>query len=613
MTDTSSVPPQREPTPFKLHRSFRNRILYYLLFLSFPPLMIWGIFAFWGASDLITGFLENEIQYKTTEVAAKIELAKTINRTFVSYVALELKNHRRQEWQDLVVNVTRAEPALYNVHALTADGDNIVRSDGLKHLNYRDRLYFRNASEDSVAHEMVMARAYPGHVAICSGRKIKGSTDVTGVCRFVDDMVENIREVVVGRTGYVFIVDNENQILVHPRLSFHDQNIPDVERQAIEQATAGTKNSRLSFAVADQQYIGSVHWMSDGWKLIAVHPRNELFVWAAQIIAGPTAVGILVILLVAVLVYFAVDRATQPLRRLTLAARRLSPNNMQVHVPVESQDEMGLLAQAFNDMAERLRFAFARLQEKETELQRNKNELEHQVMEQSQKLLYSTKMTSLGEMAGGIAHEVNNPLAIISLRTQKLKEKIENGDVEPTFILETIEKIEKTCMRINQIIRGLRAFSRDGSQDPMVLENLSSIVWESVGLCSEALRSCGIELEVICDESIEIRCQPVQIGQVLLNLLTNAKDAVRDLPERWIRIEARKISGSIEVIVTDSGTGLTDAVKEKVMQPFFTTKKVGEGTGLGLSISKGIVQQHHGDLFLSRESVHTQFIVRLPE
>lgn len=607
MTPTAPLSPSRE-----IPRRLRNRLFLLLVFVTGTPLVIWAAFTFWGAGGVVTGFLEAETRDKTEDLAQNVENAKNLNATFARYIALQLRSTPRRDWQSIVLNMSRAEPDLYNVHVIAADGRNIVRSDEVASDRYRydDRKYFQGAMTGTVTHEMVLSRAYH-RPALCSGQKVDPENVVVAVCRFTDGLLDGIRKTQLGRRGYIVLLDEDNRVLAHPHLAFQSRELSPVEQAAAARAESG----EIHYVVDEAPTAYSVYHrpLSGRWKLITIQDRSELTGWALQVLAWPMAAGVLTLILMTTLAYLVVDRGTRPLLKLTQATRHLGPHNLDLKVTVDTDDELGLLAEAFNEMTERLRVAFATLKFQESELQKSKTGLENLVLEQSQKLLYSTKMSSLGEMAGGIAHEVNNPLAIISMRAQKLRESVENGKLDRASILETLDKIEKTCVRINQIIRGLRAFSRDGSHDPFVRENLSSVVWEAASLCQEAMRNRGIDLQVQCDAEIEIECQPVQLGQVILNLLTNARDAVLDQPERWIRVEARQLDADgVQVTVTDSGRGIAKANIEKIMQPFFTTKEVGQGTGLGLSISKGIVQSHGGELTLNTESPRTQFVVRLP-
>jgi len=222
-------------------------------------------------------------------------------------------------------------------------------------------------------------------------------------------------------------------------------------------------------------------------------------------------------------------------------------------------------------------------------------------------------MSSLGEMAGGIAHEINNPLAIIGLSANQISEALAKTPADLSFAKESAEKIVQTVRRIGKIVKGLRSFSRSGEKDPFSPSHLKQIIDDTLELCRERFNSGGIQLTVDCPSDLMIPCRAVQISQVFLNLLNNSFDAIADLPSPWIRIQVTESNGYVDIRITDSGAGIPPKIAEKLMAPFFTTKEVGSGTGLGLSISKGIVEDHRGTLEYVSESKHTEFLIRLPK
>ncbi|MDZ4083965.1 MAG: ATP-binding protein, partial [Bdellovibrionales bacterium] len=228
------------------------------------------------------------------------------------------------------------------------------------------------------------------------------------------------------------------------------------------------------------------------------------------------------------------------------------------------------------------------------------------------KLLQSARMATLGEMAGGIAHEVNNPLAIIHGRASQILRVMDRGPLDLSKLRSDITKIEATANRIAKIIRGLRSFSRDSSGDPMILAKVNGMITEVLDLARERFKNHEIDLSVFSGEDHLIACRPQQIGQVLLNLINNAHDAVMTQEERWVRIDVTRAGGLIRIAVTDSGKGIPGEVAAKIMNPFFTTKEVGKGTGLGLSISKGIAEDHGGTLTYDPTSKNTCFVFEIP-
>lgn len=239
-------------------------------------------------------------------------------------------------------------------------------------------------------------------------------------------------------------------------------------------------------------------------------------------------------------------------------------------------------------------------------------ESQEQLKAQQAQLIQSSKMSALGEMAAGIAHEINNPLAIIQSEADTILEALEDKDLAVDELAGSSEKIISTVNRISKIIKGLRTFSRDGRQDPFSKENLNSILTDATQLTAAKVKNFGINLQVVLADDLQLECRPTQIAQVLVNLIQNSADAIEGKAEKWIRIEARVLKQNIEIQITDSGDGIPGDVVERLFQPFFTTKAIGKGTGLGLSISKGIIESHHGKMFVDQACKNTRFVIQLP-
>lgn len=241
-------------------------------------------------------------------------------------------------------------------------------------------------------------------------------------------------------------------------------------------------------------------------------------------------------------------------------------------------------------------------------------EKERRIRDQQLQMIASNRLVSLGEMAGAIAHEINNPLAIIQTHAMRVKEGLQNGHLSQESLIQSLDKVEQTVMRISRIISGLRTVSRDGSSDPMVKCQVSALVQDALNLCHEKLRAHGVTIKVdpISDDC-DVLCRPVQISQILLNLFLNSFHATENLKEKWIHLSAHiNDKNEVELRVTDSGGGITPEIQDRLFDPFFSTKEVGKGTGLGLSISNGIVQSHKGRIYLDKNHPHTSFVVVLP-
>ncbi|MBC7658866.1 MAG: CHASE domain-containing protein [Chitinophagaceae bacterium] len=228
-------------------------------------------------------------------------------------------------------------------------------------------------------------------------------------------------------------------------------------------------------------------------------------------------------------------------------------------------------------------------------------------------LMQNSKMASLGEMAAGVAHEVNNPLMIISGKAYLVKQRLSKGLLDPISIRKEMDDIDSTVKRIAYIVKGLRAFSRNGDNDPLESVPLKTIIDETLVLCVERFKNQNIRLDIEPIPHITLKARSTQISQVLLNLLNNSYDSISEADERWVKISFAFLGlETIGIRVTDSGAGISPAIAEKIMLPFYTTKEVGKGTGIGLSISKGIALSHGGDLQLDRTSSNTSFVLSIP-
>jgi signal transduction histidine kinase len=242
-----------------------------------------------------------------------------------------------------------------------------------------------------------------------------------------------------------------------------------------------------------------------------------------------------------------------------------------------------------------------------------KKDAESLLQTQRQTLETSSKLAALGEMAGGVVHEINNPIFVISSRIQLLLMKLEKGSEAETFYKPHLEAILETCDRIVRIVRGLTNVSRNSEGEKFEKVSLCQIIEQAVDVCTPRITLSGAQLEVgPLPKNCAVEVRPVQISQVILNILNNAFDAVEGTPSPRIRLEVSCQESFFEISVTDSGCGIPVEIRDRVMDPFFTTKPPGKGTGLGLSISQGIMKAHQGSLFLDKSSRETRFVARLP-
>ena len=245
---------------------------------------------------------------------------------------------------------------------------------------------------------------------------------------------------------------------------------------------------------------------------------------------------------------------------------------------------------------------------------RDRQEAQRAKDEAHQQMISSSKFAALGEMAAGVAHEINNPLAVIQMRARQMQRLLNTEDLKLDLVKDYAKAIGAMTDKIAIIVKGLQTFSRNADKDPFEPVSLKETINDTLALCNEKFRHHNVDLKI--DPILENICvlgRKTQISQVLLNLLNNAHDAVESLSEKWVRVCFVESPDEIQIKVVDSGTGIPPAIQEKIMQPFFSTKEVGKGTGLGLSISNSIIAEHGGSISIDQFAAHTTFTVTLPK
>lgn len=240
-------------------------------------------------------------------------------------------------------------------------------------------------------------------------------------------------------------------------------------------------------------------------------------------------------------------------------------------------------------------------------------EAQTELLKHQDKLMKGARLTELGQMAGGVAHEINNPLAIVHAYNIRLRRELE-AILPLTEEQKTMfSNIERSCLRISTISRSLLSYAHEGAFEQDVVFTLAQLQDEFMVLCSERMRRRNIDLELISPSlQASISGKYVKLLQIIVNLLNNAIDAVSDCQEKWIQLEILLEGNELHIAVIDSGEGVPAHLRELIKSPFFTTKPVGKGTGLGLSIVDGIIREVNGQFYLDSSSPHTRFVIRFP-
>lgn len=237
---------------------------------------------------------------------------------------------------------------------------------------------------------------------------------------------------------------------------------------------------------------------------------------------------------------------------------------------------------------------------------------EHQLMEKQAQLVQAGKLASIGELTTGIAHELNNPLNNISLFVGNVIDQLASNGTHDGAV-SSLNEVQAQVQRAATIINHLRTFGRASSQR-MEPVSMNQVIQSPVSFVRESLRVRNITVHLdLSPEQPMVLGNRIRLEQVLVNLLTNAGDALQHADTKEIWISSRVQTATIEVVFRDTGCGIPPDVLPRVFDPFFTTKPSGEGTGLGLSISYGIVKEHHGDIALeSSPGKGTMFVIQFP-
>jgi C4-dicarboxylate-specific signal transduction histidine kinase len=238
---------------------------------------------------------------------------------------------------------------------------------------------------------------------------------------------------------------------------------------------------------------------------------------------------------------------------------------------------------------------------------------EHELRDKQEQLVQAGKLATLGELTTGVAHELNNPLNNIGLFIGNVIDQVMLGRIDMEGLVHELEKAMDEVRKATEIISHLRTFGRAA---PVAVErvDVDEVIERSLSLMHEQLRLHGIEVQLdLCVEELVVLGNPIQLEQVFINLLTNARDALADSKRKAIRIASSRDDDWIRIAFADTGPGIPRELEQRIFDPFFTTKEVGTGTGLGLSITYSIVKEHGGQISIgSEETLGASFLIELP-
>ena len=312
--------------------------------------------------------------------------------------------------------------------------------------------------------------------------------------------------------------------------------------------------------------------------------RNTMLVFLGIALASMT-----VALVVA---YFLSNGILKPIKHLVFASEQLAQGDLSHRVQLRTKDEIGELAKTFNFMADSLRDRDERL-----------------TKFAQQKIMESERLATIGQLAAGVAHEINNPLGGILIYSHLVLENMNDDDPQK----ENLKKIVNQTTRCKGIVKGLLDFSRQ-TEPNIENEDINDILKSALDLLEHQTILQNITITKELEQSLPpVLVDKHQIQQVFINIILNAAEAIGEKGNLTIRTSTSEDQRTIKIAITDTGCGIAEEHIERLFEPFFTLKEVGKGTGLGLAISYGIIQQHQGTIAVkSKLGKGTTFTIRLP-
>lgn len=333
-------------------------------------------------------------------------------------------------------------------------------------------------------------------------------------------------------------------------------------------------------------------------------PFNDLLRNSILTFLGIALIGILLIIYIS---YRFSQKIAKPLQKLEMIADSIGNGNYDLDFNCTGPREVEHLATTFKKMAQELKMEKIELENWTNTLEQKVKERTDEIKSIQSQLFRSEKLVSLGKLAAGVAHEINNPLTGILTNASLILEDMDETDPKK----DDIEIIVNETIRCREIVRRLLDFARQ-SPPQKRLTNINSLIENIILLIRNQASFRNVIIERILDDRIpEIMVDPDQIQQVFINLIINAAEAMNNGGKLTIKTTFLQTQNSISISFSDTGPGISETIREKIFDPFFTTKE--NGTGLGLSISYGIIEQHGGGINLESEiGKGTTFTIILP-
>ena len=321
---------------------------------------------------------------------------------------------------------------------------------------------------------------------------------------------------------------------------------------------------------------------------------------------GIASIGFIVIIFIS---YLITRTITRPLGEMVEITQFITAGDLNHEVQVKYKDEIGKLGLSFNTMVKSLKKMKRELEEWGKTLEQKVKERTNELTAMQSTLMQSQRLASLGKLAAGIAHEINNPLGgILVLSSLALEDMKENDHNR-----ENLQEVIKQTMRCRDIVKGLLQFSRQEEGKAEYVQ-VNDVLNNTLSLIEKQALFHNIEIiKLFSNDLPYILGDGSQLQQVFMNIILNAVQAMKEIGVLTINTLHEQKNDMIVIEISDNGIGIPENLIDRIFDPFFTTKEVGEGAGLGLAIAYGIITKHHGRMTVkSKENEGTTFTIKIP-
>ncbi len=436
-----------------------------------------------------------------------------------------------------------------------------------------------------------------------------------------DSLFAMIKEIRIGQTGHAMLFDAAGQPLVCPILPRRAHRIPGQLMAMIVSSNPGWGIAEDDGHGATDTVVGyapvtGLRLPDNSWHVFVRQQPEETYAPIRDQIRNLALIGVVMLALLWAMGRYVATRIARPIQVLKTGVEAISRGTYDGPLDLHTGDEFEELAVAVHRMADRLRASRQELESLNTELTHRVEDKTAEITRQMRKLELSERLATLGKVASGIAHEINNPLGIILNRIECMEADAAQSNV-PDEVARDLVTIRAQAERISRVTRSILTFSR-GTVSMLKPLDLNCVARTCVAMAGERMTGLSVRIDMdLAPELSPVMGDRDRLETVLLNVINNAIDAVTACGDQgvvMVRTACVQITGEewVQISISDNGPGVPPAIVDRIFDPFFTTKPAGQGTGLGLFLSYGIVSDHRGRIEVRNNNVGAVFEIYLP-